>query len=252
MNEKKRGLIAEVNDEDIVSFSEETKPNFNNGYIKANQEDITVGKTVYIKGDDEDYHEKIIEEVLNIADKYKAFVADDGCRYGLSSTYINKGQLSWDEPEDYSNDKQIINMKEYIQANSKGEKEDDDIIYDGEYVSRISSMCSTELETISIKSDDGTVYEFEKPKFECELIKVKGDDIIGLVCFHDGRGDIAIWWNKNTGYVEVNKNSNLCLTPIKPKQLTLKEILQDVQDKQMSVDASERLIRVIFKIDEED
>ena len=34
-------------------------------------------------------------------------------------------------------------------------------------------------EAISITSNDGVVYEFNKPKFECELLKVVEDIIIG-------------------------------------------------------------------------
>ena len=54
----------------------------------AEPEDIVQGHTVYILGDDEEYHKMLIEEVLRPSDDFKAFCADDGCRYGLSSTYI--------------------------------------------------------------------------------------------------------------------------------------------------------------------
>ena len=47
-----------------------------------------------------------------------------------------------------------------------------------------NSKCSdgiSRLETISITAPDGTVYEFEKPEFECELFKCVDNFILGVV-----------------------------------------------------------------------
>jgi len=57
-------------------------------FRQANSEDLIVGKTVYIEGDDGDLHKKTIEVVLRPHDRWKAFCADDGCRYGWDGCFI--------------------------------------------------------------------------------------------------------------------------------------------------------------------
>ena len=57
-------------------------------FRKATPLDIIVGNTVYLVGDEEDIHTKEINEVLKPDDEWKAFVADDGCRYGLRKLYV--------------------------------------------------------------------------------------------------------------------------------------------------------------------
>ena len=56
----------------------------------ANSSDIVVGNTVYVWGDDKKFHEKKIDEVIRPSDDWKAFVGDDGCRYGLVDLYVTK------------------------------------------------------------------------------------------------------------------------------------------------------------------
>ena len=57
-------------------------------FRKAIPEDIVVGNVVYLMGDFKELHTFEIDEVLRPSDKYKAFVADDGCRYGLEDLYV--------------------------------------------------------------------------------------------------------------------------------------------------------------------
>ena len=57
-------------------------------FRKATPEDIIVGNTVYLLGDDNNIYTKTIEEVLRPDDQWKAFCADDGYRYGLDGLYV--------------------------------------------------------------------------------------------------------------------------------------------------------------------
>uniref|UniRef100_A0A6H2A5R8 Uncharacterized protein n=1 Tax=viral metagenome TaxID=1070528 RepID=A0A6H2A5R8_9ZZZZ len=57
-------------------------------FREAIPEDFVVGKVVYLEGDDGDLHKKIIDDVLRPHDPWKAFCADDGCRYGLDGCFI--------------------------------------------------------------------------------------------------------------------------------------------------------------------
>lgn len=56
----------------------------------AKSQDIVVGKVVYLVGDGDIMYRKVIEEVLCPDDIWKAFCADDGCRYGLEDLYVLK------------------------------------------------------------------------------------------------------------------------------------------------------------------
>jgi hypothetical protein len=57
-------------------------------FRKAKPKDIFVGNEVYLLGDYQEIYTKVIDEVLMPNDLYKAFVADDGCRYGLENLYV--------------------------------------------------------------------------------------------------------------------------------------------------------------------
>ena len=59
--------------------------------IQAVPIDIQVGALVWIDGDD-GFVWKVIEEVLKPTDMFKAFTAEDGCRYGLDGCYVSKGE----------------------------------------------------------------------------------------------------------------------------------------------------------------
>jgi hypothetical protein len=54
----------------------------------AASDDIVVGQIVYhIDGDDGPFW-NIVEEVLRPNDSFKAYCADDGCRYGLDGAWV--------------------------------------------------------------------------------------------------------------------------------------------------------------------
>jgi len=77
-------LTKEIADKillDLHIFSKRT-------FRKATPEDITVGNTVYLLGDENEIYTQTIEEVLRPDDQWKAYVADDGCRYGLDGLYV--------------------------------------------------------------------------------------------------------------------------------------------------------------------
>lgn len=57
----------------------------------ATSRDIAVGNVVYIIGDHNYLHKKVISEVIDVGSMFKAFCAEDGCRYGLDGLYIQKG-----------------------------------------------------------------------------------------------------------------------------------------------------------------
>lgn len=59
-------------------------------FRQATELDIVVGNVVYIVGDDDILYRKEIEEVLSPSDPWKAFCAEDGCRYGLDDLYVVK------------------------------------------------------------------------------------------------------------------------------------------------------------------
>jgi len=60
-------------------------------FRQARPNDFIEGKIVYIEGDDGDLHKKKIGKILKPDDPWKAFCADDGCRYGLDGCFIKDG-----------------------------------------------------------------------------------------------------------------------------------------------------------------
>jgi hypothetical protein len=59
-------------------------------FRKATPEDITEGNIVFLIGDGDEMHKKTIEEVYRPDDDWKAFCAEDGCRYGLYDLWVLK------------------------------------------------------------------------------------------------------------------------------------------------------------------
>lgn len=57
-------------------------------FRKAEPKDIIEGKTVFLVGDEDILYRLVIEEVLRPDDQWKAFSADDGCRYGLEDLWV--------------------------------------------------------------------------------------------------------------------------------------------------------------------
>ena len=116
-------------------------------------------------------------------------------------------------------------------------------------------------DTISIsdgdKAEHFAKFGFEVPEFECELLKAKDSgDVLGIIQ-EETHEEIATWSKTNgscvihSTLVKPYTDYRYNLTPLKPKQLTLNEILQDIQDKQMSVHAGELLIKAMFSLDSE-
>lgn len=77
-------LTKEIADKILLDLHSVSKRTFK----KATPEDIVVGNTVYLLGDDNEIYTQTIEEVLRPDDQCKAYVADDGCRYGLDGLYV--------------------------------------------------------------------------------------------------------------------------------------------------------------------
>ena len=99
--------------------------------------------------------------------------------------YINNGRLSWNKPKEELEDSSILH------SDIRMRKED--------FV-------------ISIKDDNGVVYEFEKPDFECELLKVYGDYMIGATLSETGKTWMEEKWTI-AGKSKHHKKWNL--TPLK-------------------------------------
>ena len=55
---------------------------------KSTPEDIVVDNELLLIGDDSTPYVMIVEEVLNPADEWKAFTAQDGCRYGHRNLWV--------------------------------------------------------------------------------------------------------------------------------------------------------------------
>lgn len=59
-------------------------------FREAEPSDIIEGNIVYLIGDGDEMHKVTIVEVLRPNDKWKAFCASDGCRYGLDDLWVLK------------------------------------------------------------------------------------------------------------------------------------------------------------------
>jgi len=59
-------------------------------FREATSNDIYEGNLVFLLGDGNELHKRYISEVYNKTDNWKAFCANDGCRYGLDRLYVLK------------------------------------------------------------------------------------------------------------------------------------------------------------------
>jgi len=181
----------------------ETKPNFNNGYIKASQEDLSevvvLLSNLHIPFNntphDTDLHKITIEGNEIKFYPSMAYVKD------LNQFYINNKALSWDEPH-----KPLEEMTPEYEGGVKG--------FSDKEIEPISAKNAQ----VEITSDDGTVYEFEKPEFECELYAVKTNSqdivIIGAI-----KNKQDVWWESKWSISGKDFNSaTFNLTPIKQKE----------------------------------
>lgn len=55
---------------------------------KAEPKDIVLGNKLLLVGDERHLFVKTVEEVLHPDDEWKAFCAEDGCRYGLRDLWV--------------------------------------------------------------------------------------------------------------------------------------------------------------------
>jgi hypothetical protein len=58
------------------------------GLRPAIPQDITVGNLIWYKHGDNGHFWQIIEEVYRPSDPFKAYCAEDGCRYGLDDAWV--------------------------------------------------------------------------------------------------------------------------------------------------------------------
>ena len=54
----------------------------------AEPDDIFPGKIIWHKGGDDGDFWNVVEEPLRYGSDFKAYTADDGCRYGLKDAYV--------------------------------------------------------------------------------------------------------------------------------------------------------------------
>lgn len=59
-------------------------------FRKATPDDIVEGNIAFLIGDGNEMHRMTIDEVYRPDDDFKAFCADDGCRYGLYDLWVLK------------------------------------------------------------------------------------------------------------------------------------------------------------------
>ena len=74
-----RKKIAEMEDEAL-------KSKFPANVRAATPDDIVVGQIIWYRRDNE--HWQVIEEVMKPDDPFKAYCAEDGCRYGLDGAFV--------------------------------------------------------------------------------------------------------------------------------------------------------------------
>ena len=73
------------------------------------------------------------------------------------------------------------------------------------------------MEIISIEDDIGKVYEFEKPEFDCELLKVIDVHWCVFIVKNESTKVLKINLNNGECYDNIDFIEDYCLTHIKPK-----------------------------------
>lgn len=170
------------------------KENFNGGYIEASKEAYDLlEKAGYILREgvviDENHDRYMVSstgDILPIHHK-NVYVTVNNKQF-----YINNGQLSWVEPKEGFDAKNLV----------------DDLVGD---------VIATQAETISI-SDGDKVYEFEKPDFNCKLLFYSDNEIHGV--FRNEGSYYSCEWSAITGIAlhsteTVIELSDYNLTPLK-------------------------------------
>ena len=194
----------------------------------------------------------ILKEHEHIAD---AVIADSGVEVEFRKIIVK--DFGWTKVNNFfkeynSNLYYRLKPQEPIQINSMEDLNDLQIgeeMQDIETVNR-TNISKPKQETLTITDEDGKVYEFEKPEFECELVKV---DTLGRVYFMSDERIYA--WREDDGTIIISMEDTYNigdsvyskeLTPIKPKKQTLIEILEDVKYHKVSITDSELLIKDLY------
>jgi len=256
----------------------ETKPvNFNGGYIKASQEayDLLrkngVESAHYVSRDRQSKWLFVKDNII-----YNVYSEDDNVfqTKDYKQFYINNGELSWDEPKeeleapieelyeealcrgekylDFSDD-----LKAYHDHNNSGATQinsmEDELptVQEGEedaITNSRTAMChngdSDSLEDVmEIEDDNGKVYSFEKPEFECELLKVVGKRIVGYVELLETGFIYPIRWGIN-GDVELFTSCDKYKYNLNPLKLIYS--IKDLNKKfiKASPEAYDKLIKI--------
>ena len=228
------------------------KQNFNGGYIKASQEarnlleaDSKAMKFNYQTIPDSDVHFLVSEDGLGFMKVNKDQLYDDQKQF-----YINNGALSWDEPkaeyckegknlycgvcefcEKEDRPKQINNIEdlnelplaeEHIPDIGKKEKPNEQLGHNPNSLDDNVSIDADGVNRIEVIGKDGR-----------EFSKILKDSTYKVSIQDDGR------------------TIKLFEKLIKPKEPTLREILEDIKYHKISIDAGSLLIKAQFKISEE-
>jgi len=217
--------VEYVEQRDKATISKmETKPvNFNGGYIVASQEayDLLI-KLKYTMFDSFELTDMFLLVSNNTVYNYRF-----DARKGYKQFYINNEELSWNEPIedcdprlDYLFDKStLVNSiaTAFNELPIVEEGEEDGKRYNSNDMLDDNSSSVYMEGTLSITDDNGKVYEFEKPEFECELLKVVGLWIVGYSKMDEGNLTLmARCWDKNTGImIDSDTIRYFDLTPIK-------------------------------------
>jgi len=177
----------------------EDKQDFNGGFISASHEayDLLI-ELDYIASDGvaEMYSLYIVHE--------QSFMGSDNSK-GYKQFYINNHKLSWDKPtEQGEEDDKVSSRTESLVVVSEDSSSS---------INDSNTDSSNNLGTISITDEQGKTYKFEKPEFECELLKIQGGFIYG-VCDLVANQWFPQSWLLNGGAIYGDYPSNFNLTPI--------------------------------------
>lgn len=91
IEEEQAKIIAEANLKISTARQNADKASLPDNLRPATAEDVKPGAVIWYKHFDEGVPAwMIVLQVLNPNDEYKAFVAEDGCRYGLEGAYVEE------------------------------------------------------------------------------------------------------------------------------------------------------------------
>jgi len=192
----------------------------NNGELSWDESTISKMETVHINSM-EDLNELPIvgEEEMNASDDYKKGWKDRDKQSDLEVTPDNVDGFNSDGSYNHVEDERgwdDFEVNPAFQKSFKSEGETDAI------TDSRTDMCNNgdsdgDKVDMEITDDDGKVYSFEKPKFECELLKVTDKYLYGLIFPKDSEEQIQRW-DLETGRSYFTSMLQDELIPIKPKE----------------------------------